>query len=74
MFVPDPSFQQHLSRYHGKEQITPAKSQNSIFQKGFRMIYCNPVPIAAACLLGKDVVADALRTIFLAVQDLVKYN
>jgi len=20
------------------------------------MIYCNPVPIAAACLLGKDVV------------------
>jgi hypothetical protein len=38
------------------------------------MIYCNPVPIASACLLGKDVVADALKTIFLAVQDLVKYN
>ncbi len=38
------------------------------------MIYCNPVPIAAACLLGKDVVQDALTTIFLAIQDLVKYN
>jgi hypothetical protein len=38
------------------------------------MIYCNPVPIAAACLLGKDVVQDALQTIFLAIQDLVKYN
>jgi len=67
VFVPDESFQQHLSRYHGKEQIVPAKSQKSIFQKGFRMIYCNPVPIAAACLLGKDVVQDALTTIFLAI-------
>ena len=38
------------------------------------MIYCNPVPIAAACLLGKDVVTDALNTIFLGVIDLVKYN
>ena len=38
------------------------------------MIYCNPVPIAAACLLGKDVVTDALNTIFLAIIDLVKYN
>ena len=38
------------------------------------MIYCNPVPIAAACLLGKDVVTEALNTLFLAVQDLVKYN
>jgi hypothetical protein len=38
------------------------------------MIYCNPVPIAAACLLGKDVVQDALNTIFLAIQDLIKYN
>lgn len=38
------------------------------------MIYCNPVPIAAACLLGKDVVTDALNTIFLAIRDLVKYD
>jgi len=38
------------------------------------MIYCNPVPIAAACLLGQDVVTSALSTIFLAIQDLVKYG
>jgi hypothetical protein len=38
------------------------------------MIYCNPVPIAAACLLGKEVVNDALKTIFLAIIDLIKYN
>lgn len=38
------------------------------------MIYCNPVPIAAACCMGKDVVEDALRTIFLAVKDLIKYD
>jgi len=66
-FVVDPQLQPHLTRYNGKEQILPAKSQNSIFQKGFRMIYCNPVPIAAACLLGADVVTSALNTIFLAI-------
>lgn len=38
------------------------------------MIYCNPVPIASACLLGADVVRDALNTIFLALIDLVKYG
>ena len=38
------------------------------------MIYCNPVPIAAACLLGKEVVNDALNTLFLAIIDLIKYN
>ena len=38
------------------------------------MIYCNAVPIAAACLLGKDVVTDALNTLFLAIIDLVKYG
>jgi hypothetical protein len=38
------------------------------------MIYCNPVPIAAACLLGQDVVTDALSTMFLAIVDLVKFG
>jgi hypothetical protein len=38
------------------------------------MIYCNPVPIAAACLLGGDVVKDALNTLFTAIIDLVKYG
>ena len=38
------------------------------------MVYCNPVPIASACLLGQDVVADVLNSIFLAIIDLVKYG
>ena len=38
------------------------------------MIYANPVPIAAACQMGKDVVEDTLRTIFLAIQDLIKFD
>jgi hypothetical protein len=73
-FVVDPQLQQHLSRYPGKEEIVPAKSQKSIYQKGFRTIYCNPVPIAAACLLGTDVVTDAMSTIFLAITDLIKFD
>lgn len=38
------------------------------------MIYCNPVPVAAACLLGSDVVKDALNTLITAIIDLVKYG
>ena len=73
-FVVDPDLQYHLYRYPGKEEITPAISQHSIYQKGFRTIYANPVPVAAAACLGKDVVVDALNTIFLSVKDLIKDN
>merc|ERR1740116_173217 len=73
-FVIDQTLQTLTIRYHNKEQITPAKSQRSIFQKGFRMIYANPVPIAAACQMGKDVVEDTLRTIFLAIKDMLKFD
>jgi len=73
-FVVDPELQALAIRYHGKEQVVNPKSQRSIFQKGFRMIYANPVPIAAACQMGKDVVEDTLRTIFLAIQDMIKYD
>ena len=38
------------------------------------MIYANPVPIAAACQMGKDVVDDTLKTIFLALKDLIKFD
>lgn len=38
------------------------------------MIYANPVPIAAACQMGKDVVEDTLKSIFLAIQDLIKFD
>jgi len=72
--VPDSDLQALTIRYHGKEQITPAKSQRSVYQQGFRMIYANPVPIAAACHMGKDVVSDTLRTLFLAIQDMIKLD
>jgi len=38
------------------------------------MIYANPVPIAAACQMGTDVVKDTLETLFLAIEDLIKYD
>ena len=34
------------------------------------MIFCNPVPIANACYLAKNIVQDAHRAIFKAVRDL----
>lgn len=74
VFVVDPFLQYHLVRYPGKEEISPAISQHSVYQKGFRCIYANPVPVASAAMLGKDVVQDALNTIFLAIQDLIKYD
>lgn len=64
----------NLVRYPGKDEITPSKSQHSIFQKGFRCIYANPVPVASAAMLGVDVVKDALRTLFLAFNDLIKHD
>ena len=74
VFVVDSDLQYHLVRYPGKEEISPAISQHSVYQKGFRCIYANPVPVAAAAMLGTDVVNDALNTIFLAIKDLIKYD
>jgi hypothetical protein len=74
VFVVDQTLQYHLVRYNGKEEISPALSQNSVYQKGFRTIYANPVPVAAAACLGVDVVTDALNTLYLAIQDLIKYD
>lgn len=74
VFVVDPNLQYHLVRYAGKEEISPSISQHSIYQKGYRTIYANPVPVAAAAALGVDVVKDALNTLFLAIQDLIKYD
>jgi hypothetical protein len=71
-FVVDSALQVELTRYKGKEEITPAGSQKSIFQKGFSMIYCNPVPISAACLVSKDVVQSTLTAILKAINDLVQ--
>ena len=74
VFVVDNCMRDVLARYPGKEEITPSKSQHSIFQKGYRCIYANPVPVAAAAMLGVDVVKDALKTLFLAIKDLIKYD
>lgn len=70
-FIIDPKFTKILTKYKGKEELTKPKSQSSIYQKGFQMIYCNPIPIAAACYLNKNVVSDGLNAITNAVYDLI---
>ena len=58
-------------RFNDKEELIKPKSQHSIFQKGFKMTYCNPIPIAASCYLPKNVVIDSLAAIFNAILDLI---
>lgn len=69
-FAVDNEFKYVLQRFPGKEQLERPASQHSVYQRGFQMIFCNPVPIAYACYLDKNVVADAHRAIFKAVRDL----
>lgn len=71
-FVPDKKLQDTLLRYPGKEEIIKPKSQHSIYQKGFNMIYCNPVPIAAASSLDKDVTESILSAFARSVLDLIE--
>jgi hypothetical protein len=73
-FMVDPAIGTHLIRYNNKEEVTPAGSQKSVYQKGFRSIYCNPVPIASACQMGVDVVRDCLDTIWKAIEDLINIH
>jgi nucleoid DNA-binding protein len=70
-FVVDTKFIQLLTRFKNKEELIKPKSQSSIYQKGFQMTYYNPIPIAAACFLSKNVIVDSLNAIFAAVYDLV---
>lgn len=70
-FVIDPKFKKILTKFQDKEEISKPKSQNSVYQKGFQMTYCNPVPIAASCFLDKNVVVDSLNAIFSAIYDLI---
>eukprot|EP00919_Chromeraceae_sp_WS-2016_P077050 GHVR01182328.1.p1 GENE.GHVR01182328.1~~GHVR01182328.1.p1 ORF type:complete len:131 (+),score=10.92 GHVR01182328.1:3577-3969(+) len=69
-FVPDAKLSDVLLRYPGKEEIDKPKSQHSIYQKGFNMIYCNPAPIAYSCSLNREVAESALNTFARAVCDL----
>jgi len=71
-FVVDSKLKYMLSRYHNKEEISCPKSQNSIYQKGFGMIFCNPTPIAAASYLGKEAVTSAIQAFVEAVANLTQ--
>lgn len=71
-FVPDSKLRYYLPKYHGKEEISSAKSQHSIYQQGFGMIFCNPNPIAAASYLSKETVASAIQAFAQAVNDLAQ--
>jgi hypothetical protein len=70
-FVVDPKYKKNLIRFNDKEELIKPKSQASIYQKGFQMTYCNPIPIAAACYLPKNVIVDSLNVIFTAILDLI---
>lgn len=69
-FVADKQLVEQLIRHPGKEEISKPKSQSSVYQKGFNMIFCNPVPIANSCSLDKLTVEDALKAFARAVADL----
>ena len=70
-FVPDKKLTDDLIRYPGKEEITKPKSQHSIYQKGFNMVFCNPVPIAASCQLDRDTTEACLNSFARATSDLI---
>lgn len=73
-FVLDERYKRFLTKFLNKEELIKPKSQSSIYQKGFQMTFCNPVPIAAACYLHKNVVVEGLNAIFNAIYDLVQYG
>jgi len=75
-FAVDSKLKYFLSRFANKEELIAPKSQNSIYQQGFGMVFCNPAPIAAACYLGKEVVASAIQAFIEAVGNLTQlgYN
>lgn len=70
-FIVDTKYRKILTKYKGKEEVSMPKSQSSIYQKGYQMTYCNPIPIAAACYVHKNVVEDTLNAVFNAVYDLI---
>jgi len=70
-FVVDQRYKKNLVNFNDKEELTKPKSQHSVYQKGFKMTYCNPIPIAASCYLPKNVIIDTLAAIFNAILDLI---
>lgn len=72
VFVPDPSFSYVLTRNKPEAELDKPKSQHSIFQKGFQMIFCNALPIANCCHLAKHVVHDSHNALFSAIKELTR--
>ena len=73
-FVIDTKFKPILPRFLDKEELTKPKSQSSIYQKGFQMIFCNPTPISAGCFMNRKTVEDAINAITKATYDLVSFG
>jgi len=71
-FIVDSKLKYVLSRFPGKEEVTVPKSQNSIYQQGFGMVFCNPAPVAAASYLGKEAVNAAIQAFIEAVANLTQ--
>jgi len=71
-FVPDSKLKYLLSRYANKEELSMPKSQNSIYQQGFGMVFCNAAPIATASYLGKEAVTSAIQAFIEAVANLTQ--
>jgi len=71
-FAVDSKMKYLLTRYPNKEEISFSKSQNSVYQQGFGMVFCNAVPIAASCYLGKEVVTSAIQAFVEAVSNLTQ--
>lgn len=70
-FIIDQRYKKNLVKFNDKEELTKPKSQASVYQRGFKMTYCNPIPIAASCYLPKNVIIDTLAAIFNAILDLI---
>jgi len=71
-FIVDSKMKYLLTRYPNKEEISFSKSQNSVYQQGFGMVFCNAGPIAASCYLGKEVVTSAIAAIVEAISNLTQ--
>ena len=69
-FLVEGKFKSSLSRFANKDQIDAPRSQSSVFQKGFNMIYCNAGPIAAGCYLSREATKSAIEALVGAITDL----
>ena len=67
MFIPSKELLEVLSRYQPVNQM---KSSSVKLYEQFKMVYCNPVPIAKSCAFSRQLVDDAIYAIVQAILDL----